>query len=180
MRALCFAFTFIVACGLLSLPLGAQQEDKPEALTGPQIEQIREAGIYPDERVKLYTKFIDQHADTIKGLTTRSESAARAHRLDQELQNLTALMDELGSNLDTFSDRKADVRKSLKELSEASQRWMTMLHALPDAQGYDLSLKEAIESGGDLADQAKTMLAEQTKYFDLHKDQRGQDRYEPQ
>jgi hypothetical protein len=179
MRAPRFAFAFILACGLLSLPLLAQQEEKHDVLTGPQIEQIREAGIYPDGRVKLYTKFIDEHADTIKGLTTRARSAARTHRLDGELEDFTALMDELGSNLDTFSDRKADVRKSLKELTDATQRWLVILHALPDAQGDDLTLKEAIESGSDLADQAKTMLAEQTKYFELHKDERGQDRAEP-
>jgi hypothetical protein len=179
MRVLRFVFAFVVGCGLACLPLGAQQEEKHDPLTGPQMEQIREAGIYPDERVKLYTKFIDEHADTIKGLTTRAHSDARIHRLDDELQDFTALMDELGSNLDTFSDRKADIRKSLKPLTDATQRWLTMLHAVPDAQGYDLALKEAIESGGDLADQAKTMLAEQTKYFDLHKDERGQDRYEP-
>ncbi|MGB6687721.1 MAG: hypothetical protein WBE76_07750 [Terracidiphilus sp.] len=179
MRALRFASAVVFGCVLACLPLRARQEEKHDPLTGPQMEQIREAGIYPDERVKLYTKFIDERADTIKGLTTRARSAARTHRLDDELQDFTVLMDELGSNLDTFSDRKADIRKSLKPLAEATQRWLVILHSLPDAQGDDLSLKEAVESGSDLADQAKTMLAEQTQYFDLHKDQQGQDRYEP-
>jgi hypothetical protein len=170
----------ILACGFSSLSLLAQPPEKHDPLTGPQIEQIREAGVYPDERVKLYTRFIEEHADSIKSLAIRAQSAARAQRLDSELQDFTSLMDELASNLDTYSDRKADIRKSLKPLTEATQHWMAMLHALPDEQGYDLSLKEAIESGGDLTDQAKEMLADQTKYFEEHKDQRGQDRYEPQ
>ena len=170
----------VLACGLSSLPFLAQPPEKHDPLTGPQIEQIREAGIFPDERVRLYTKFIDEHADKIKGFADRSRSAARDQRLDSELQDFTSLMDELGSNLDTYSDRKADIRKSLKPLTEATQRWMTMLRSLPDQQGYDLSLKEAIESGSDLSDQAKEMLANQTQYFELHKDQRGQDRAEPQ
>jgi hypothetical protein len=170
----------VFACGFLSLSLLGQPPEKHDPLTGPQIEQIREAGIYPDERVKLYTKFINEHADTIKSLSNRAQSAARAHRLDSELQDFTSLMDELASNLDTYSERKADIRKSLKPLTEATQRWMAMLHSLPDEQGYDLSLKEAIESGGDLTDEAKEMFADQTKYFEEHKDQRGQDRYEPQ
>ena len=88
-------------------PLSAQQE-KREPLTGPQIEQIREAGIDPPERVKL-----------------------------------------------------------------------GILRALAGEPGFDLARKEAIESGEDLADQAKRLLQEQTDYFNLHKDEAGQDRAEP-
>lgn len=179
MRALRYILV-VLAFALSPLSVLAQPADKHDVLTGPQIEQIREAGIFPDERVKLYTRFISEHADRIKDFASRSQSSARDHRVDQELQDFTSLMDELGSNLDTYSTRKADIRKSLKPLTEATQRWMAMLHALPDAQGYDLSLKEAIESGSDLSGQAKDMLADQTKYFEENKDQRGQDRYEPQ
>ena len=159
-------------------PLSAQQE-KREPLTGPQIEQIREAGIDPPERVKLYTKLLDEHADVIKGLTNRAKSASRSQRLDGELQDLTALMDELGSNLDLYSDRKADIRKSLKSLAETTPRWLGILRALAGEPGFDLARKEAIESGEDLADQAKRLLQEQTDYFNLHKDEAGQDRAEP-
>jgi hypothetical protein len=163
---------------LLAGPLVAQKE-KPEPLTEAQIEQIREAGIYPTDRVSLYTKFLNEHADTIKSLTGRSKSIGRGKRLDEELQELTALMDELGSNLDVYSDRHADIRKALKPLTEASERWLGVLRALPGEPAFDLARKEAIESGEDLADQAKRLLTEQTEYFNLHKDEEGQDRAEP-
>ena len=39
-----------------AIPLLAQKE-KREPLTGAQIEEIREAGIDPNGRVKLYTKY---------------------------------------------------------------------------------------------------------------------------
>jgi hypothetical protein len=165
-------------CLLAAASLFAQKE-KREPLTGDQIEQIREAGIYPDDRVKLYTKFLDEHAEVIKGLAKRAKSAARSRRLDDELQDFTALMDEFGANLDTYSDRKADIRKSLKPLPEATQRWLAMLRALPGEPGFDLARKEAIESGQDLADQTTRMLQEQTEYFREHKDEQGQDRAEP-
>lgn len=172
---LCFAFTLILC---VDLPLLAQK-DKPEPLTEAQIEEIREAGIYPNDRVKLYTKYLDAHAETIKGLTNRSKSLSRAKRLDDELQDLTALMDELGSNLDIYSDRHGDIRKALKPLTEATERWVGILRALPGEPGFDLARKEAIESGEDLADQAKRLLVEQTDYFNLHKDEQGQERAEP-
>jgi hypothetical protein len=172
----CFAAILVCLAGTVLLPA---QKEKREPLTGAEIEQIREAGIYPDDRVKLYTKFLEEHAGVIKGLTNRSKSAARARRLDDELQDLTALMDEFGSNLDVYSDRKADIRKSLKPLPEAIQRWLAILRVLPGEPGFDLARKEAIESGEDLADEATRLLNEQTEYFKQHKDETGQDRAEP-
>lgn len=155
------------------------QKEKREPLTDAQIEQIREAGIDPDARVALYTKFLNERADRIKGLTTRAKSAARGHRIDGELLDLTALMDELGTNLDSYSERKADIRKALKELKEASERWVGVLRALPGEPEFDEARKEAIESGDELTEQAGRLLAEQTDYFKEHKDERGQQRAEP-
>ena len=160
-------------------PLPAQRETR-DVLTPAQVEQIREAGIDPDGRIKLYIKFVDEHADSIESLIKRGHSSARASRLNQELQNFSALLDELGSNLDEYGDRKADLRKSLKSLNESSQRWMNVLHALPSEPGFDLSLKDAIDAVKDTSDDAKQMLTDQTAYFNEHKDQRGQDRAEPQ
>lgn len=174
LRCSAAVLAFIVA----TCPLAAQPE-KREPLTDAQIEQIREAGIDPVERVKLYTKFLEEHADTIKGLTNRAKSGSRVRRVGDELLDLTALMDELGSNLDTYTDRHADIRKALKPLTEATPKWLIILRALPGEQGFDLERKEAIESGEDLADQAKRLLTEQTEYFNLHKDEAGQDRAEP-
>lgn len=163
---------------VLAAPATAQREHR-QPLTDVQVDKIREAGIDPDARIKLYAQFVGEHVDTIKGLTPRIHSGARSKRMDDELQDLTALMDELGSNLDQYGERKADIRKSLKLLTDASKQWLGVLNALPTEPGFDLSRKEAIESEKDLADQAAQMLKEQTEYFDLHKDERGQDRAEP-
>jgi len=88
-------------------------------------------------------------------------------------------MDELGENLDVYSDRKADIRKALKGLNDAAPRWVGILRALAGEPGFELSRKEAIESVEDLADQAKRLLTEQTDYFNAHKEEQGQDRAEP-
>ncbi|MGD0095271.1 MAG: hypothetical protein ABSB60_02175 [Terracidiphilus sp.] len=168
----------ILFCLLLAAP-GHSQKEKREPLTGPQIEEIRESGIDPNKRISLYTKYLDQHAETIKGLTSRVRSDARARRLDNELQDFTALMDELGANLDVYSERKADIRKALKPLNETTQRWLGLLRALAGEPIFDLSRKEAIESAEDLAADSRRMEDEQIEYFKLHKDEQGQDRAEP-
>ena len=168
-----------LAICLLAALTAPGQKEKREPLTGAQIEKIREAGIDPDGRVGLYTKFLDEHANVIKGLTSRVPSAARSRRLDGELQDFTALMDELGENLDQYAERKADMRKALKALDEAAPKWLGILRALAGEAGFDLARKEAIESGEDLAGEAKRLLLEQTEYFKTHKDEQGQDRVEP-
>lgn len=162
----------------LATPLLAQRV-KREPLTDAQQEQIAEAGIDPVARIGLYLKFINERADTIKGLIPRAHTAARGSRLDGELQDFAALADELGDNLDVYSDRKADIRKSLKPLSDSIERWQALFKALPSEPAFEISRRDAIESSSDLADQAKKLTADQTAYFDLHKDEKGQDRYEP-
>lgn len=163
---------------LFAFPLAAQRHQR-EPLTDKQAQQIAEAGIDPNARIGLYTKFLNDRADAIKVLAARIPSPARAKHLDDDLQDFTALLDELGDNLDTFSDRKADIRKALKPLNEATARWMQILQALAGEPGFAIARRDAIESLEDLTGQAKRMVAEQTQYFNEHKEQRGQDRYEP-
>jgi uncharacterized phage infection (PIP) family protein YhgE len=148
-------------------------------LTEAQVEKIAEAGIDPNQRVTLYTQYLNEHADAIKALTNRAKSDARSSRLNDALQDLTTLMDELGDNLDVFSDRKADIRKSLQALADAAPRWQGILRALAGEPGFDLSRKEAIEASEELSDQAKRLLQEQADYFKQHPDEIGQDRAEP-
>jgi predicted nucleic acid-binding Zn-ribbon protein len=165
-------------CLLLAAPLSAQK-GKREPLTEAQADQIAEADIDPVARVDLYVKFLNERSDTIKDLIKRAKSPARARRIDDELQDFSSLMDELGDNLDVFSERKADIRKSLKPLNDGIQRWQGVLHDLPSEPGFELSLKEALDSVGDLAGQTKQITADQEAYFKAHRDEKGQDRAEP-
>ncbi|MGB0065678.1 MAG: hypothetical protein WBP85_14645 [Terracidiphilus sp.] len=163
----------------LIVPLAAQQQ-KREPLTEKQQDEIAEAGINPVIRVNLYVKFLNEYSGTIKGLIPRAQSSARVLRIDDDLQDFAALMDELGDNLDVYSDRKADLRKSLKGLDDSIAQWQQVLQSVPSESGFELSLKEAIASANDLAGQAKQLTADQEAYFTAHPKEKGQDRYEPQ
>ena len=169
--------TFLLSV-LLAVPLCAQK-NKRDPLTPVEQDQIAEAGISPVDRLNLYVKFINQHADTIQGLIKRAHSAARVHRMDDELQDFTALMDELSSNLDLYADRKADIRKSMKPMNESIARWQSLLNGMVKEPGFEVSLQDAIDSSNDLAAQAKQVTAGQEAYFKAHPDQKDQDRYEP-
>lgn len=99
----------LVFCFLLCASLAAQKE-KREPLTEVQQDQIAEAGIDPVARVDLYVKFLNEHSETIRSMIKRAKGPARTHRLDDELLDFAALMDELGDNLDVYSGRNADLQ----------------------------------------------------------------------
>jgi len=172
-------WSLVILFAVASSSLLPGQKEQRQVLTDSQIEAIREAGIYPNDRIDLYTKYVDDRAQAIKGLSNRASSAARARKLDNDLQDITALMDELGDNLDQYGDRKADIRSALKKLNEEAPQWVRILNALAGEPTFDESRKEAIESCEDLADDAKRLETEQIDYFNQHKDQRGQQRAEP-
>jgi hypothetical protein len=178
------AFFPVIAClalGLSFFPFGiaTAQEAHHDTLSEAQVEKIREAGIDPNERIRLYTEFVNGHVGVVKSLMNRRQSDARARKLDTELHDISSLMDELGSNLDEYSDRHADMRRALKTLADESKDWLNTLRALAGEPGFDLSRKDAIEAGDDLADEAQRLFNEQTAYFEAHKDERGQERAEP-
>jgi len=170
----------ICLCFLTAVPLAAQVDTRNDPLSPDQQDQIAEAGIDPVARVDLFVKFLNERADTIQGLIKRAKSPARSQRLAGELQQFGALMDELGDNLDMYSQRKADLRKSLRGLNEGVRRWQTVLQDLPSEAGFEVSLKNALMSASDLFTQSKQLASDQEAYFKAHPDQKGQDRYEPQ
>ncbi len=155
------------------------QKNQPEPLTSAQQEAIAEAGIEADARIGLYTKYLSEHADTIKDLTKRAHSAARSSRIDSALGNFSALIDDLASNLDEYGGRMADMRKSLKALNEAIPRWQAILHDLPAESGFEFARTDALDASNDLAAQVKQLMASQDAYFKEHKDLKGQQWAEP-
>lgn len=172
-------FAVLSLCILCAEPAPAQR-NQHDPLTPAEVDQIRDAGIDPDLRVSLYTKFLNERADNLKSLGARAQTAAWSKRMDEKLEDFANLMDELGSNLDQYGDRKADMRKALKKLNEDCPKWGTILEALPNKTAFDVSREDAIESNKDLTGQAKTLLNEQTAYFYVHKKDKGQQRAEPE
>ena len=159
---------------------GHAQKLKREPLTEAQVEKIREAGIDPNQRILLYTQYANEHAETLKSVAERPKSPARSKRLDDELQDFTALLDELASNLDQYGERKSDMRPALKKLHENCPKWLDILKAMPVEPMYDAARKEAMQSWNDLAEDARELLKEQDEFFVKNKKAKGQERQEPE
>ena len=171
----------VARLALIIIPLAIllpAQKDQREPLTEAQQDQIAEAGIDPDARIGLYTKFANEHAQVIESVGKRTEKG-RGRRLDSELQGFAALIDELASNLDEFGGRKADIRKALKGLNDDVPKWQAILKGLPIDPISEIAQNDAAEALGDLASDLKQLTADQDAYFKEHKDASGQDREEP-
>jgi hypothetical protein len=170
----------LVLAGVIVCALAATaQREHHDPLTEPEIEKVREAGIDPSLRIKLYAGFVKDHVETVVALSKRIPSVARDKQMDQALEDVSSLIDELGSNLDQYGDRKADLRPALKELAKDSPEWLAELKAIQPASIYRLSLEDATDAESDLVDQSAEMLKDQTAYFKLHKKEKGQERAEP-
>jgi len=149
----------------------AQAQKDP--LNEDEIDQVRELGDQPNQRIKLFVKFIEQRITAIKQLSTDKSIENRPALLRAKIEEFTRLVDELQDNLDTYDGQHADVRKALKELVPQTDKWEPTLHQPPSDPNYEFARKTAIEAAQSISDQAKTLQKDQEKYFAEHKDQAG-------
>jgi hypothetical protein len=150
----------------------ARQKDRDkDPLSDAESDQIAELRDQPVARIKLYQKFIQQRIDAIKDLGANPKAEDRKAQLRARYEEFTRLSDELQDNLDTFDEAHADLRKALKELVPATEKWPDILKAAAPDSTYDFSRKTALDAAESTSDQAKKLYEEQQKYFAEHKNE---------
>jgi exonuclease VII large subunit len=157
----------------LSVPEAQQNNKDRDPLTPSESDQIAEVRDQPVARIKLYQKYIQQRIDAIKDLGASPKAEDRKAELRARYEEFTRLSDELQDNLDTFDEAHADIRKALKELVPATQKWPDILKVAAPDPTYDFSRKTALDAAESTSDQAKKLYDEQLKYFAEHKDEAG-------
>jgi hypothetical protein len=169
-RFSCFLLSLLVAAGF-AVSMRAQAQD--DTLTEDEVQAIRDNKTNPNERIKLYLKFIDQRLDAIKQLTGPGKSGKEKAQIHDKFEEFTRLCDELQDNLDTYDEAHADIRKSLKDLVADTARWPTVLNSAGSDPAFEFSQKTALEAARTATDEAHQMSVEQQAYFEAHKKQRG-------
>ena len=171
--ALLLAATFAVFAATAPRLHAQNDPDRVDPLTPDEVQQIRDSKIYPNDRIKLYLKFIDQRIDTLRQLTANPMADNRAAQIRNKLQEFTSLSDELQDNLDTYDSAHADIRKSLKDVIADTSRWPSVLESLPKNDDYDFSVKTALDSAQSASDDARQLAEEQDIFFKVHKNERN-------
>jgi hypothetical protein len=114
----------------ISLFSTAWAQRRHDPLNPIEADQLRDAAQDPAERLKLYVQFARTRLTALEQMRTDPKVTDRAQQTRDGLQNFLDVYDEMNDNLDTFVDRKADLRKPLKAVIEADTEFQAKLRAL--------------------------------------------------
>jgi hypothetical protein len=158
--------------------LRAQHRRDP--LTQTEIDQVRDTSWEPKLRLPLYVQFARARLVKLEEARTDPKIKDRAKQTHDLLDDFQLLYDELNDNIDTYVDRRDDIRKPLKAVIEADTEFQSKLRAVKDAAGvspkeaaqYEFVLTNAIETVDNATEDHRKLLAdqeEQAKHKKLNK-----------
>jgi hypothetical protein len=156
----------LLVSGLAALAQTSQNTKDP--LTQQQVEEVRESGDRPADRIRLYMKFIEQRTTEIHQSVAHPHLQNSGVQIHNLLQEFTRLSDELQDNLDTYADQHDDLRKPLKDLVEHSSKWPAALNEPAPSPEYDFARKTALDATASTTELARKLLKEQEEYFATH------------
>jgi hypothetical protein len=165
-----FSLRACACLGLLAVcAMAASAQRRRDPLTQPEIDQVRDASWEPQQRLTLYVKFARGRLVKLEQMRNDPKSKDRAQQTHDMLDDFLLIYDELNDNLDTYVDRRDDIRKPLKAVIEADTEFQAKLRALKDAadvpagelKEYEFVLTNALDTLDTSAEEHRKLLAEQ-------------------
>lgn len=163
----------------LTIPTFAQR--RPDPLTPVEIDQLRDAAVEPEPRMKLYVQFARARLVALEKMRSDPKATDRPAQTHRMLEEFLAVYEELNDNLDNFEARKADLRKALKAVIEGDTEFQAKLRALKDdsraskqeATEYQFILSDTIETVDNSADDHRKLLTEQEEVWKHRKKEKS-------
>ena len=154
----------------LCLPLEAQRRRDP--LNPLEIDQLRDAMLDPDIRLKLYVQFSRDRMTKLEQMRSDPKTADRARQTHDMLEDFLAVYDELNDNIDMYVGRKDDIRKPLKLVIEADTEFQAKLRAVKnaantdvtEAKQYEFLLTDALDTVDSSAEDHRKTVTEVEEY----------------
>ena len=156
-----------IALCLLCATAFAQRHHDP--LNDLEIDQLREANLEPEKRLKLIVTFARARLASLEQARSDTKTADRAQATHDWLTDFVDIYDELNENIDMYVDRKDDLRKALGAVIEGDAEFQTRLRGLKDeisnkkeeTRSYEFVLTSAIESVDNSIKDHRDLLKEQ-------------------
>jgi hypothetical protein len=158
-------------CGLLLLfiPAVSVAQRHRDPLTQQEIDQVRDTSWEPRLRLPLYVQFARARLVKLEEIRSDPKVKDRSRQTHDLLDDFQLLYDELNDNIDTYVDRKNDIRKPLKVILDADTEFQAKLRALKDAadvrsaeaQQYSFVLDNAIETVDSSTEDHRKLLSDQ-------------------
>lgn len=149
----------------LSATSVAQRRDP---LNEKEADEMRNVADWPNKRLELMVQFASARITAIAQLEANGKNAKdRPLQIHDLLQDFTALLDEIGDNVDMYASHKADMRQGLSVLLAANSEWALQLKRLKEQsppeefQQYAFALGSALDDVKDTADDTRKQLQEQ-------------------
>jgi hypothetical protein len=160
---------YVGAAILLAVGTVAQAQRHREPLTQSEIDQIRDASWEPKQRLALYVQFTRARLVKLDEMRNDPKEKDRPRRTHDMLDDFLLLYDELNDNIDTYVDRKDDIRKPLKLIIDADTEFQAKLRGLKDAadvpaaelQQYEFVLTDILDTVDTSAQDHRKLLADQ-------------------
>jgi hypothetical protein len=158
-------------CVALLLTAGSvlQAQRHREPLTQSEIDQIRDASWEPRMRLTLYVQFARERLVKLEQTRSDPKTKDRPRVTHDMLDDFQLLYDELNDNIDTYVDRRDDIRKPLKTIIAADTEFQAKLRALKDAadvpaeeaRQYEFVLTNLLDSVDSSTEDHRKLLADQ-------------------
>jgi hypothetical protein len=174
-------FALGLALGLalpLCSPLGAERQRDP--LNPLEIDQLRDAMLDSDARLKLYVQFSRDRMTKLEQMRNDPKATERARQTHDMLEDFLAVYDELNDNIDMYVGRKDDIRKPLKVVIEADTEFQSRLRAIKnsvntnasEASQFEFVLTDALDTVDSSADDHRKTVAAVEEYMKKKKKQK--------
>jgi hypothetical protein len=153
-------------------PLSAQQQRR-DPLNPLEINQLRDAMLDPEERLKLFVKFSRDRIIKLEQMRADPKAIERGLQTHDMLEDFLAVYDELNDNVDMYFGRKDDIRKPLRLIIESDTEFQAKLRALktsPNSNAaeisqYEFMLANALDTVDSSADDHRKTLADVEEYM---------------
>jgi hypothetical protein len=168
---------------VLLLATAAGQQHHRDPLNDLEIDKLRDAAQLPEIRLKLYVDFARARLDNMEKVRADTKAENREKQTRDALQDFLDVYDELDDNVNTFADRRDDLRKALKPVIEADTEFGAKLRAFraslantpKEAESYAFLLGSALDTVDAAAKDHRDLLAEQEEAFKNRKKQGHKD-----
>jgi hypothetical protein len=155
---------------LVALPLCAQRRNDP--LNETEIDQLRDAMMEPEARLKLYVKFARDRITKLEQMRVGPKTADRGAQTRDLLRDFLTVYGELDDNIDMYVGRQNDIRKPMRTVIDADTQFEAQLRALHDTAGaepkeaklYQEVLADALDTLNSSAEDHRKTLAEVEEY----------------
>jgi hypothetical protein len=166
--------TLLLALSLYSSlfsPLRAQSRRDP--LNSLEIDQLRDAMLDPDERLKLYVQFSRDRLTKLEKMRSDPKTTERGRQTHDMLEDFLAIYGELDDNIDMYLGRKDDIRKPLKLIIEADTEFQSKLRALKNSadssadetKQYEFLMADALDTVDSSTEDHRKTVAEVEEYM---------------